>query len=130
MTEQMNISKQSVSNLVGIFTYVYQYKLRKGIYKGNLIRCIGDDERFKELHHTIYYRKIKSGFMYDTYELIYISLGDLETNTLNGFDPNNIDFSDWVDVDPKHVKEHKRLTYTEIKCNLLAKNMESKVGWP
>lgn len=129
MSEQITLAKTSVSNLLDAFSYVYHYKLRKNIYEGDYIRCFGHDDRFPELKYNIFYKKIKTGLLYDTYELVYIKIGDLDPSHLNSFNVD-MDTSDWVDVDLKHVKEHKRLSLREIKLKLLKQNMESKVGWP
>lgn len=102
--EQVNISVDSLLNVLGIWNYAKTKEVKKK-YTGEYISNEFTDDRFPELKFKSLYKKTKSGLFWNTFEIIHFEIEGVFSKSQSGFDINEYEMVDPVPIPQEDVKD-------------------------
>lgn len=101
--EQVNISVDSLLNILGIWNYAKTKEVKKK-YTGDYVSNISTDDRFPELKFKSLYKKSKSGLFWNTFEIIHFEIEGVFSKSQHGFDINEFEMAAPVPIPEEDVK--------------------------
>lgn len=101
--EQVNISVDSLVNLLGIWNYAKTKEVKKK-HTGEYILNESIDDRFPELKFKGLYKKCKSGLFWNTFEIIHFEIEGVLSKSKSGFDIDEYEMVDPVPIPDCDVK--------------------------
>lgn len=102
--EQVNISVDSLLNILGIWNYAKTKEVKKK-HTGDYVSNISTDDRFPELKFKSLYKKTKSGLFWNTFEIIHFEIEGVFSKSQSGFDYDLDDMVDPVPIPEKDIKD-------------------------
>lgn len=102
--EQVNISVDSLLNILGVWNYPKTKKVKKK-YTREYISNESTDDGFPELKFKSLYKKSKSGLFWNTFEIIHFEMEGIFSKSQSGFDIDEFEMVDTCVIPQEDVKD-------------------------
>lgn len=102
--KQVSISVDSLLNVLGIWNYAKTKEVKKK-HTGEYILNESTDDRFPELKLKSLYKKTKSGFFWNTFEIIHFEIEGIFSKSQSRFDIDEFEMVDSYVIPQEDVKD-------------------------